>query len=232
MNIAILGAGKVGAAIARVALGAGHHVMIAGSGGPADIELLVSVVAPGAVVASVADAVQGADVVILSIPSPKFQTLDPGLLAGKVVVDAMNYWPETDGVVPELLHEGGSSRVVATHLAGSRVVKTLNHVGYHELEDYRAAADTPGRRALAVVSDDADAAATVATLIESIGYEPVAATPLAAGLALQPGAALFGGPFGKDEVIQELVAVSATIIPADAAGAQSARGVDSVVIAA
>ena len=133
-RIAVLGAGHTGPVIARVALEAGYPVSIAASGDPAEIELIVQVLAPGAEPRWAADAVAAADIVVLAIPLHKFATLDPSLVAGKLVIDTMNYWPPVDGV-QQMFEDGGygSSEIVQHRLASSRVVKTLNHIGYHEL---------------------------------------------------------------------------------------------------
>jgi 8-hydroxy-5-deazaflavin:NADPH oxidoreductase len=211
MNIGILGAGKVGMAIARTAIRAGHTVSIAGSGSPDDIALLVQVLAPGATARTSLETVTGSDIVVLSIPSPKYRTLDAALLAGRIVIDAMNYWPDTDGVVADFEGDASSSEVIAGHLKGTRLVKTLNHIGYHDLETDGIAAGAASRRALAVVSDDVDAARTVAGLIETFGYDPVIASPLRAGAALQPGTVIFSGPLTANQVAAALIAEGADV---------------------
>src|ERR1700687_1661719 len=112
-RITVLGAGHVGPVIARVALEAGYQVSIAASGDPEQIELIAQVLAPGAEPRRAADAVAQAGMVVLAIPLHKFRTLDPSLLDGKLVVDAMNYWPPVDGV-QELFEDQryGSSEIV------------------------------------------------------------------------------------------------------------------------
>ena len=65
---------------------------------PEQIELITQVLSPGAEPQWAADAVREADIVVLALPLHRFTTLDPALLAGKLVVDAMNYWPPVDGV--------------------------------------------------------------------------------------------------------------------------------------
>ena len=111
--------------------------------------------APGAEPRWAADAVADADIVVLAIPLHKFAAFDPALVAGKLVVDTMNYWPPVDGV-QEMFDDRryGSSEIVQRRLARSTVVKTLNHIGYHELEDERRPAGSPERRALGVAGDD------------------------------------------------------------------------------
>ena len=121
-RLAVLGAGHVGPVIARLAIKAGYPVDIATSGDPEDIALITELVIPGAQPRRASDAVADADIVVLAIPLSRFLDVDPGRLGGKVVVDAMNYWPASDGVL-EPFEDRGSSEVVAGRLAGSSVVK-------------------------------------------------------------------------------------------------------------
>ncbi len=126
-RLAVLGAGHVGPVIARLAIKAGYPVAIATSGNPEDIALITELVIPGAQPRWASDAVADADVVVLAIPLHRFLDIDPALLNGKLVVDAMNYWPASDGVLTTF-EDGGSSEIVARRLAGSTVVKALNHM--------------------------------------------------------------------------------------------------------
>ncbi|WP_235856837.1 NADPH-dependent F420 reductase [Occultella glacieicola] len=192
-TVAVLGAGRVGTAIARVAMRSGYRVRLAASGDPKLIELIAQIMAPGALTATAAEAVAPADLVILAVPLGKHTTLDGDALAGKIVVDAMNYWPSTDGRDPELETAPSTSEVVARHLTRSAVVKTLNHIGYHDLEEQGRPAGNPGRRALAVAGDDPDATAFVRTFVDRLGFDPVDAGDLAAGVHLQPGTPVFNG---------------------------------------
>jgi predicted dinucleotide-binding enzyme len=197
-RIAVLGAGHTGPVIARVAVESGYRVSIAASGDPAQIELITTVLAPGAEPRWAADAVHDADIVVLAIPLHKFASFDPSLLAGKLVVDTMNYWPPIDGV-QEMFDDptAGSSEIVARRLARSTVVKTLNHIGYHELDDDRRPAGAPHRRALGVAGDDPAAVDVVAELVERIGYDAVRLDSLRAGRLLEPGGPVFGIPLGR-----------------------------------
>ena len=193
-RLAVLGAGHVGPVIARLAIAAGYPVAIATSGDPDDIALITELVIPGARPRWASDAIADADIVVLAIPLHRFAELDPGLLAGKIVVDAMNYWPASDGVLTAFEDGGtrGSSEIVARRLAGSAVVKALNHIGYHELEDRARPAGAPDRRAAGVAGDDPAAVATIAGLVDRIGYDPVCLESLRAGRVLQPGGPVFG----------------------------------------
>jgi len=190
-RLAVLGAGHVGPVIARLALRAGYPVAIATSGDPEDIALITELVIPGAQPRWAADAVADADIVVLAMPLHRFLDVDPALLNGKLVIDAMNYWPASDGVL-KAFDEGGSSEIVARRLAGSTVVKALNHIGYHELEDLARPAAAPDRRAAGVAGDDPAAVATIVGLVDRIGYDPVRLESLRAGRVLQPGGPVFG----------------------------------------
>src|ERR1700722_10384651 len=106
-KLAVLGAGHVGPVIARLAIKAGYPVTIATSGDPADIALITELVIPGAQPRWAGDAVDGAGLVVLAMPLHRFLDVDPGLLDGKLVIDAMNYWPASDGVLTAF--EGGGS---------------------------------------------------------------------------------------------------------------------------
>ncbi|WP_431247844.1 NADPH-dependent F420 reductase [Leifsonia xyli] len=189
----MLGVGHVGSALARILLDAGYDVTVAASGDPQRIQLIASVVMPGARPAWAADAVARADVVILAIPLHRFSGLDRGMLDGKLVIDSMNYWAPTDGVQP-LFEDASltSSEIVQRELPGATVVKTFNHIGYHEMEEDRRPAGDPDRRALGVASDDAGAATRVAELIDDIGYDVVLLHGLRDGVAFEPGGPVFG----------------------------------------
>jgi predicted dinucleotide-binding enzyme len=192
-RIAVIGAGHVGPVIARMAISAGYPVSIAASGDPEKIALMTQVLVPGAEPRWAADAVKDADIVVLSIPLHSFAALDPGLLAGKLVVDAMNYWPPVNGAL-EMFEDRrySSSEIVQRRLAESTIVKTLNHIGYHEMEDDRRPAGSAERRALGVAGDDIGAVDVVAGVIERIGYDAVRLDSLRAGRLLQPGSPVFG----------------------------------------
>jgi predicted dinucleotide-binding enzyme len=199
-RIAVLGAGHSGPVIARIAIDAGYPVSIAASGDPARIALIARVLVPGAEPRWAADAVADADVVVLAIPIHRFASFDPALVAGKLVVDVMNYWPPVDGV-QELFEDRqrGSSEIVQARLARSTVVKTLNHIGYHEMDAERQPAGSPQRRALGVAGDNRNAVDIVAKIIEQVGYDAVRLDSLSAGRLLEAGGSVFGASMRRAE---------------------------------
>src|SRR3954462_5158754 len=86
-TVGIIGSGHIGAAVARLAVGAGLDVVIANSRGPESLSALVDELGPGATAGTVPEAASAGELVVLSIPLKVVPTIDADLLAGKVVLD-------------------------------------------------------------------------------------------------------------------------------------------------
>ena len=200
-RLGIIGAGKIGTAIARAAVAAGYDVAISGSGPAERIALTIEVLAPGARATTTDEVVRGSELLVLAVPTHRFRRLARDLFAGKTVIDAMNYWQPIDGDDPELAAApGGSSAVVQAHFPSARVVKSLNQLGYHEFEEHRRDPGSPDRVAVAAAGDDPHAVAQVLQLIEHLGFDPIDAGPLGAGSTLGPDGTGFGVAYNADQL--------------------------------
>lgn len=192
-TVGVLGAGKSGIAIARLALRAGYRVRIATSG-PADRTALVTgVLTPGAEATDATGIATDADAIVLAVPLRRFRELPLDTLADRTVIDVMNYWPTTDGALEGFETDGRPSSLDVRDAlpSNARLVKTFNHIGYHEMEELARPRGVAGRVGLAVTGED-EAVAAVMSLVDDVGFDPVDAGGLEESGLLQPGSAIFG----------------------------------------
>jgi predicted dinucleotide-binding enzyme len=203
MRIGIIGSGNIGGTLTRRLSELGHEVEVANSRGPESLTALAG--ETGARPVTVEEAA-GADLVVVAIPLKAVPGLPAALLTGKVVVDANNYYPARDGQIEPI--DGGttSTRWVADHLRGARLVKAFNTMrAQHLLEDGRPSGD-PRRLALPVASDDDDAKQVVSSLIDDLGFDPVDGGDLDGSWRQQPGAPIYGADLDAESVRDGLAA--------------------------
>jgi len=200
-TIGFIGSGHIGSTLARLAIDAGYDVVLSNSRGPDTLGGLVTELGPKARAATAGDAAAAGDIVVVTIPLRAVRAVPVEPLAGKVVIDTNNYYPQRDGAFPELDAETTtSSELLQQHLPASRVVKAFNQIYYAQLASQGQPAGTPGRRALAIAGDDADARKTVGALIDEFGFDVVDVGPLAEGWRYQPDTPAYNVRQDADEL--------------------------------
>jgi predicted dinucleotide-binding enzyme len=198
-TIGFIGSGHIGSTLARLAIGSGHDVIMSNSRGPETLADLVSELGQPASADTAESAAERGDIVVVTIPLKAYESVPVEPLAGKVVIDTDNYYPQRDGQIAEL-DDGSatSAELLQRHLPASHVVKAFNHITSTDLGTQGSSAGTPHRRALAIAGDDEAAKQTVADLIEGFGFDVVDLGPLAEGWRIQPGTPGYGPELDAD----------------------------------
>src|SRR4051812_25673582 len=128
-TIGLIGAGHIGSQVARLAARSGYNVVISNSRGPETLSALIAELGPAARAASAMEAAQAGDIVVVAVPLKNYRAVPVEPLAGKIVLDANNYYPQRDGRIPELDNESTTtSELLQAHLPSSKVVKAFNHI--------------------------------------------------------------------------------------------------------
>ena len=176
-SVGIIGAGRLGQAMARTARRAGRDVVIANSRGPESLASVVSELGDG-VSAGTAEQAALAGIVVIAVPWGSVPEAVQGIdWEGKAVIDATNDWAADD------LNGRTSSELVADLVAGARVVKAANTLGAEVLGSDPQEAG--GRRVMFISGDDAEAKSEVVTLFQDAGFAAIDLGGLAAGGAMQ-----------------------------------------------
>ena len=188
-TVGLIGSGNIGGTVARLAVAAGHDVVLSNSRGPETLKELVDELGPRARAATPAEAAAAGDLVVVTIP----------LRAYRAVIDTNNYYPDRDGRFPELDDESSTtSELLQRHLPGSRVVKGFNNIYFEHLRALARPSGAADRTALPIAGDDPAAKATVSAFLDSLGYDAVDVGPLAEGWRFQRDTAAYAGLYAAD----------------------------------
>jgi predicted dinucleotide-binding enzyme len=206
-TIGLIGAGHIGSQVARLAVKSGYDVVISNSRGPETLSELVAELGPKARAATSIDAAKAGDLVVVTVPLKNYRAVPVEPLAGKVVIDTNNYYPQRDGHIPELDNESTTtSELLQAHLPKSKVVKGFNHIYASQLTTDGLPAGTKNRRALVIAGNDGDAKATVAQLLDQFGFDAVDAGPLKEGWRIQRDTPGYGPRRTAEELRKDLAA--------------------------
>jgi len=206
MKIGIIGAGHIGSTLARHFTKAGHELAISNSRGPETLAELVADLGERARAMTVDEAARFGDLVVVAIPFKDYRDVPPDAVAGKVVIDAMNYYPQRDGNFPELdSDETTSSELLARHLDGAFVVKAFNTICWDKLRDGARQAAEEGHIGIPISGDDEAAKQEVDDLLAEIGFDGVDAGPLGeGGRKHQPGTPVYGADLSSAELAERI----------------------------
>ena len=196
-TVGLIGSGRIGSTVAKLAVAAGHRVILSNSRGPDTLAGLAGELGPLARAGTGQEAAEASDLAVVTIPFRAFRNVPAGPLAGKVAIDTCNYYPQRDGQIPEL--DSGtmtSSELIQRHLAGSAVVKAFNNIFFKHLESLSRPSGAPDRSFLPIAGDGPAAKAAVTAFLDSIGFGAVDSGPLAEGWRQQPGTPVYGAPYG------------------------------------
>jgi predicted dinucleotide-binding enzyme len=203
-TIGFIGSGNIGSTLARLAIDAGYDVVVSNSRGPETLAELVAELGPKARAATSAEAAAAGDIVVVTIPLGRISQVPAEPLAGKVVIDTCNYYPERDGAIAALDDkQTTTSGLVQQHLSKANVVKAFNNIYFEHLGSLQRPAGSPDRNTLMIAGDDAVAKKTVADFIDAIGYDVFDTGSLADSWRFQrdqpayAGAYAEGGDFNK-----------------------------------
>ena len=206
-TIGLIGAGHIGSQIARLAVANGYDVVVSNSRGPATLSALVAELGPRARAGTPADAAIAGDIAVVTIPLKNYRSVPVEPLAGKIVIDTNNYYPQRDGHIPELDNETTTTaELLQAHLPTSKVVKAFNHLYAADLTTDGRPAGTPNRRALVIAGDDPGAKAVVTRLIDEFGFDTVDAGPLSEGWRIQRDTPGYGPRRNAEELRRDLAA--------------------------
>ena len=195
-TIGFIGSGMIGGTLARLSVAAGHRVVMSNSRGPETLRDLVAELGPLATAATVGQAAEAGDLVVVSIPVKAIGDVPAKPLAGKPVLDTGNYYPQRDGQI-EVIDTGAltSSSLLQRHLPDAHVVKVFNNILWRHLRELPRPRGAADRSALPIAGDDEAAKAAVTEFLDRIGYDAYDVGPLSESWRYQPDEPAYGLPY-------------------------------------
>jgi 8-hydroxy-5-deazaflavin:NADPH oxidoreductase len=196
-TVGFIGSGMIGSTVARLAIAAGYDALLSNSRGPETLRDVVDRLGPHARAVTSDEAAMLGDLVVVAVPVRAYPVLPAAALAGRVVLDTGNYYPQRDGHVPEIDDKSlTSSAYLRQNLGDVQVVKVFNNIYFRHLLNLARPAGAADRSALPVAGDRFDARVIVTEFLDAIGYEAVDYGPLADSWRQEPGTPVYGAPYG------------------------------------
>jgi len=191
-TLGLIGSGSIGGTLARLAVNAGLEVVLSNSRGPETLADLVAELGPRARAGTPAEASAAGDWVVVTVPLKNYREVPVTPLAGKIVLDTNNYYPDRDGRFPELdAEETTTSELLQRHLPESKVVKAFNNIFFRHLA-------APDRTALPIAGDSPEAKAEATALLDLLGYDVVDVGALADSWRFQRDTPAYVAPYAKN----------------------------------
>jgi predicted dinucleotide-binding enzyme len=198
-TIGFIGSGNIGSTVARLAIDAGYDVVLSNSRGPETLSDLVSSLGPKARAATSAQAAAAADIAVVTVPLGRIDQIPAEPLAGKVVIDTCNYYPQRDGAIAALEDkQTTTSGLVQQHLAQAKVVKAFNNIYSHHLGSLQRKAGAADRSTLLIAGDDEAAKQVVTDFIDAIGYDVFDTGALADSWRFERDQPAYAGAYAED----------------------------------
>jgi hypothetical protein len=198
MTVGFIGSGMIGGTVARLSVAAGHYVVLSNSREPETLKDLVGELGPLATAATGQQAATAGDIVVVSVPVKAYDSLPAAALAGKVVLDTGNYYPQRDGQIADLDNGAVTTTgLLQRLLPEAKVVKVFNNIFFKHLRSLARPPGAADRTALPIAGDDEKAKAAVAEFLDSIGYDTVDTGPLTESWRQDAGTPCYGAPYGS-----------------------------------
>jgi 8-hydroxy-5-deazaflavin:NADPH oxidoreductase len=199
-TIGFIGSGHIGSTLAKLAVDAGHDVVMSNSRGPETLTDVVEKLGDRARAGTAEEAGAAGDLVVVTVPLKAVHDVPVEPLAGKVVIDTCNYYPDRDGHVAELDDESTTtSEIVQAHLPESTVVKGFNNIYFEHLAKLGRPSGDPERSVIVIAGDDDGAKKTVTDFLDQIGYDAYDAGALSEGWRFQRDTAAYAGLYIGDD---------------------------------
>lgn len=196
-TIGFIGSGNIGSTLAKLAVAADHEVIMSNSRGPETLSDLVEGLGGRARAATPREAAAAGDIVVVTVPLKAYHDVPVDPLRGKIVIDTNNYYPDRDEHIAELDDESTTtSELLQAHLPESYVVKAFNNIYFQHLATLHRPSGSPERSVLPIAGNSATAKETVATFLDSIGYDSYDVGPLSEGWRYQRDTAAYTKPYG------------------------------------